>query len=85
MLSTQQRLDAIKKVGNDKDVLDAIVQRIQLNPDHLSVTIDNIPIERSVPGLSDQLRPMVLEALNKLRDGMLKQAEELMATKSNIE
>jgi hypothetical protein len=78
--SIEEKLAAIKVINEQKDKVDSVQQRMDLNPDTaLLLTVDNIPIADLLsPLMQGQIKQLVKTSLQNKRNELVHQATQLM-------
>lgn len=78
-MNIEQKLAAIKKINDQKDQVDDIKQRLDLDKAAMVITVNGIAIKSILPDTVDQeLIPIVINRLKIKREGLILQAKELM-------
>jgi len=80
MDSIEQKLSKIKAINEQKDKVDSVMQRMDLNPKTaLQLTVDNIPvIDLLSPLMQGNIENLVRTSLQNKRNELIHQATELM-------
>jgi len=81
MLKTiEEKLSAIKAINEQKDKIDNVLQRMDLNPNKaLQLMVDEIPLDELIAGtMPQQIENLVRASLRSKRDKLMEQATELM-------
>lgn len=81
MLTTiEEKLAAIKVINEQKDKVDNVMQRMDLNPRKaLQLTVDNIPVADLLsPLMQGNIESLIRTSLQNKRNELVHQATELM-------